>query len=85
MSGTGAVSLGGVVLYAYFAGQGDDMGVRVSADEWDRLGLYEGQWVRVALPGQAPQDLLLIAATRHPPLVWITFAAARGRAVRRTG
>lgn len=85
MTGTGAVNLGGVVLYVYFAEQGGLLRVRLSADEWDLLGLCEGQRVRVGLPGRPAEDLLITAASRVPPVVWVNFAAGVGQVVRRTG
>jgi hypothetical protein len=58
----------------------------VSVDEFDRLGLCEGQRVAVRLPGgppaSPPASLLLVSAARVPPFVWLDFSPPSAR---RTG
>lgn len=82
MHGTGPVGLGREVVYAHYT-EGDGVThVRLSVDEWDRLGLHEGQRVAVALPERPAADELLVAAVRVPPFVWLELeplgpAAAR--------
>jgi hypothetical protein len=85
MRGTGAVTIDRGVVYAYFTAdppRGRVL-VRVSADDCDRLDLFAGRQVVVALPGQPAAPALLVVARSEPPFVWIEFeltAAARGLA-----
>jgi hypothetical protein len=85
MRGTGPIVLGGTTLYAYYTEDGGAVRVRVSADEWERLGLSEGQRVRVALPGREPAELLLTAAAHAPPFVWLDLTPLTPRSVNRAG
>jgi hypothetical protein len=80
MRGTGSVVVDGTRLYGYFTTDDGRSRLRLSCDEWDSLGLCEGQRVAVALPGHDPRDLLVVAASRTPPFVWLDLAAAVGRA-----
>lgn len=83
MRGTGPVGWNAETVYAYFTTEGSTMRVRVSVDEADRLGLTEGQRVRLALPGAAAQDVLVTRVSRVPPFAWAevtALAAAVSRA-----
>jgi hypothetical protein len=71
MRGTGPVVVNGTTLYAYFMNVGPSVRVRVSVDEADRMGLVEGVRARVLLPGETPVDVLVTAANRVPPYVWV--------------
>ena len=75
MRGTGLVTVNGAALYAYYAELGGVVRVRVSVDEFDRLGLCEGQWVRIGLPDREPVSVLLVKASRVPPVVWLDLTA----------
>jgi hypothetical protein len=79
MRGTGLVVVNGAAQYAYFASFAGVVRVRVSADEFDRLGLHEGQWVRVELPGREPASYLLVKASGVPPVVWLDLTAHPAR------
>ena len=46
------VTLNGAAVYAFATTYGDGYLVRVSADEWERLGLIPGQQVRVGVSTQ---------------------------------
>ena len=59
--------------------------MRVSVDEFDRLGLCEGLWVQVGLPAQQPVSLLLVKASRVPPVVWLDLAARPARPAQAAG
>ena len=48
------------------------VGVRVSTDDWERLGICPGKQVRVKGPG-VDGSYLLALATEEPPLVWLRF------------
>lgn len=67
----GPIELNGVLVYAYVVAEGDGTRVRVSADDWERLGLAPGARVRVAPPGREPESLLLVVADQQPPVVWL--------------
>jgi hypothetical protein len=75
MRGVGAVTIGGVPLYAYFHEAAGRVRVRVSADEADRLDLLAGRRLAVGLPGRAVADLLVSAVRREPPFAWAEFEA----------
>ena len=64
----GPIELNGVVVYAYVVQDDAGTRVRVSADDWERLGLTPGARVRV---GREPEALLLTAAEQQPPVVWL--------------
>lgn len=80
MRGTGPIKLNAATVYAYFTTDAGTVRMRVSCDEWDLLGLHEGQRVRVALPDDSPRDLLILTASRTPPFVWVEMRAQAGRA-----
>jgi hypothetical protein len=66
-----AIKLNGVLVYGYLVDDGS--GVRVSADEAERLGLTLGQQVRVEAPGHTG-TFLLAAADEAPPVVWLRLS-----------
>ncbi len=75
----GPVKLNGVVIFAFVAPSGENgVGVRVSTDEWERLGLYPGQQIRVEGAG-VEGNFLLASATEEPPLVWLRFRSLESR------
>jgi hypothetical protein len=78
----GQVGLNGVVVYAYVLTDATGTRVRVSADDWERLGLAPGARVRVDPPGRTGEALLLTEANQQPPIVWLHFHRF---AVRRVG
>jgi len=59
------VRINGTAVFAYTA----DGRLRLSLDDWERLGLMSGQQVTVGDRGR----LLLAAADEHPPFVWVRF------------
>lgn len=79
MRGTGTVALNGATIYAFFAVIGRVVRLRMSVDECDRLDLFDGRPVRVALPGEKPSDGLVTATRRMPPFVWVKVETAAGR------
>src|SRR5262245_32450529 len=62
MKGTGRVELNGAAVYGPYAAFAGMVRVCVPVDECDRLGLTEGMWVRVGLPGADPVRVLLVKA-----------------------
>ena len=67
----GPIELNGVVVYAYVVQDDAGTRVRVSLDDWERLGLAPGARVRVGASGREPEGLLLTAADQQPPVVWL--------------
>ena len=75
----GPVKLNGVLIYAFIATSGaNGVGVRVSTDDWERLGLCPGHQVRVEGTG-VDGNFLLASATEEPPLVWVRFLPLASR------
>ena len=83
MRGTGPVTIGREVVYATFAGAGRTVRLRLSADECDRLDLFEGRQIRLGLDGREPASALVTSVAPAPPFVWVEveFAGAVSRAV----
>ncbi len=79
MRGTGLVGVDGAKVYAYFTAAGGAVRLRLSVDEYDQLGLNEGQRLTVALPDEGPRDLLVVAASRTPPFVWLDLRPVAAR------
>ncbi len=87
MHGTRPVTIGGEVVYAYFTEAGRAARLRLSADECDRLDLFEGQQVRLeqvegqqvrlGLDGREPAGALVTAVAPAPPFVWVEVEFAR--------
>lgn len=76
MSGHGMVTLDGKPVAALW--EGDVRRLRLSADDWERLGLLRGQRVDVALPGRPPAAAFIAADTFTPPAwVWLTLVRQR--------
>ncbi|MBA4062106.1 MAG: hypothetical protein C0501_00040 [Isosphaera sp.] len=74
MRGTGPVSWGGKVVYAYYTVAGAAVRVRVSVDEAEGLGLTPGMRLRVGLPGRDPADVLVTRVDEAPPFAWVELA-----------
>ena len=75
----GPITLNGAMIYAFVTTKGDDLRVRVSADELERLGLLAGQQVKVSGPGREAEARLLARVEETPPLVWLVFAPLTAR------
>lgn len=67
----GPIELNGLVVYAYVVQDEAGTRVRVSLDDWEKLGLAPGARVRVGGGGREPEALLLTAAEQQPPVVWL--------------
>ena len=74
MRGTGPVLFAGAAIDAYFTLDGHTARVRVSADECDRLDLFAGTQLRVALPDRPTASALVTAVTAAPPFAWVELA-----------
>ena len=75
----GPITLNGAMIYAFVVPKGDDLRVRVSADDLERLGLLAGQQVKVSRPGRDAESRLLARVEETPPLVWLVFAPLSAR------
>jgi hypothetical protein len=76
MRGTGPVTVGKELLYAYFTVEGGMVRVRVSTDDRDRLDLFPGKQVLVGIDGEAERAL---GVTSKPPFVWVEFEMTSAR------
>lgn len=75
----GPVKLNGMVVFAFVARSGaSETRVRVSTDDWERLGLSPGQQVRVEGPS-LDGSFLLTSADETPPVVWACFLPLASR------
>ncbi len=75
----GPITLNGAMLFGFLKATGDDIRVRVSADDWERLGLSPGQQVKVGGPARDAESLLLARVEEAPPVVWLVFASLTAR------
>jgi hypothetical protein len=78
MRGSGLVSLNSATVYGFFTQTETDFRLRLSVDDWDRLGLHEGERVRTVLPGHDPLDLLILGAASLPPFIWLDLQPLAG-------
>jgi hypothetical protein len=85
MRGTGPVTIGKEVVYAYFTADGRAGRLRLSADECDRLDLFAGQQVRLGLGDREPGSALVVAVVPAPPFAWVEVEFAGEVPVRRAG
>lgn len=82
MSGTRAVRLDREMLYAFLLTDREVLRLRVSADECDRLDLFAGKQLRMAIEDGGQYPALVLAVRREPPFAWV---AVEFPAVRRSG
>jgi hypothetical protein len=78
MRGSGPIRVNAAVVYGYFTIDAGTVRLRLSCDEWDGLGLSEGQRVTVVLPDGEPQHLMILSAARTPPFVWLEMQSQTG-------
>ena len=75
MCGSGAVSVNGSTVYAYYdATAGRPLRLRVSADDAERHRLSGGHTCGLMLPGRQAGMALVTAADWAPPFVWVELA-----------
>ena len=85
MHGTGPVAVNGSVVYGYWTDLGGACRLRLGLDDWDRLGLNTGQRVRFGRPDLPPDEVLIAAADRHPPVVWLDLRPVARTSATRAG
>lgn len=83
MSGSGLAEVDGRPVYAAWAGEPAARRLRLSADDWERLGLLRGQRVAVRLPGCDPAWCFVAGDTWTDPWVWVELRAQLGGPARR--
>lgn len=71
MDGTGPVAVNGARVYGYWTDRDGVCRLRLTLDDWDRLGLHPGQRVQFGRPDQPPEEVMIAAADRNPPVVWL--------------
>jgi hypothetical protein len=71
--GAGPCVVAGFVVYTLYISLPNGLRVRVGVDEWERLGLYQGERVAVALPGEpaAGTAYYIHAATWVETWYWV--------------
>jgi hypothetical protein len=74
---SGPVKLNGVMVYAFVTNGENDVGIRVSTDDWERLGLHPGQQVQI--DGHEGMGFFLAAVDQAPPFVWLRLASLASR------
>jgi hypothetical protein len=68
------VALNGSEVWAYVVETEEGLRVRFDADDWQRLGLGQGQRVPVRMAGKDEVWLFVMGVTELPPIVWVTMA-----------
>ena len=82
MRGTKAVRVGGETVFAFLELGRDTIRLRVSADECDRLDLFAGKQVPLAIEDGGQHTALVVGVTREPPFAWVAVefpVRSRGR------
>lgn len=67
------VGLNGMTVWGYVVAKDDGLQIRLSIDDWERLGLFRGQRIPVRLPGRDDRWLFLAGVTETPPVVWVSM------------
>lgn len=68
------------LVYAYFTEAGRTVRLRLSADECDRLDLFEVRQIFLGFDGREPARALMMAVAPAPPFVWVELAGLVNRA-----
>jgi len=68
------VAVNGFELWALAVETDDGMRVRLSLDDWERLGLFRGQRVPIRRNGRRDEWLFVAEVVELPPLVWVVLA-----------
>jgi hypothetical protein len=74
MSGSEQIALNGSEVWAYVVQLDGGLRMRLSLDDWERIGLHRGQRVPVRRPGHRDEWLFLAEIVELPPLAWIVLA-----------
>jgi hypothetical protein len=72
------ITLNGVLLFGVVTADGIGVRVRVTADEFEQLGVLPGRQLRIEAPGTAGTFLLTTAADR-PPFVFLRLQPLASR------
>ena len=67
------IALDGRKLWGYVVETGEAMHIQLSIDDWERMGLVEGQRIPVRLPDRADLWLYVQSVTALPPIVWVVM------------
>ena len=81
MRGTRAVRFGRETVFAQLTLTEDAVRLRVSADECDRLDLFAGKQVPLAIEDGGQHTAQVVGVRREPPFAWVAVEfPARSRA-----
>jgi hypothetical protein len=74
-NGVGVVVLNGFGIWALWVRvDASTWRVRMSIDEFARVGIHEYQRVRLRIPGDREMSLYLRGRRENPPFVWLDFS-----------
>ncbi|MDY3551372.1 hypothetical protein R5W24_000448 [Gemmata sp. JC717] len=68
------VALNGLEVWGYVVETDEGMRVRFYVDDWQRIGLGQGQRVPVRVAGKDDVWLFVTGVVETPPIVWVTLA-----------
>jgi hypothetical protein len=66
-----AIQLNGSVIWGFAIEMGRGLRLRLSMDDWERLGLNPGQRIRVRLPNRFDASVIVAEMVGVPPAVWV--------------
>lgn len=74
--GVGVTFINGSGIWCLWVRETTGFRVRMSLDDFDALGIYEYQQVRLGLPGEPERERPLYLRCRYerPPFVWLELA-----------
>lgn len=81
MSGSQQVGLNGYGVWAYVVELDGGLRMRVSLDDWEKLGLHRGQRIPVRRDGRDDEWLFVAEVVELPPMAWVVL----GNRVRAAG
>jgi hypothetical protein len=68
------VQLNGIEVWGLVEPDDETVRIRMSCDDWDRLGLCVGHRVRLTFPHDGEGWLYLDEVDERPPFVWVRLA-----------
>ena len=69
--GTCQIAVNGRETWGYVVELAEGLRIQLSIDDWERMGLVEGQRIPVRLPNKPDAWLYVENVTHLPPVVWV--------------
>jgi len=66
-----AIQLNGFAVWGFVIEIGRGLRLRLSVDDWERLGLNPGQRIQVRIPNRFDAWLIVAELVEVPPVVWV--------------